>query len=327
MPASYKKINYALRPAKQVERKMMCEAFRRLAEFGAMESYRYIGFGSPYFTDFQMVHKHLNVQDMVCIEVNESDRDRFRFNQPFRCIELRFGHSNTILPQLHWHARSIVWLDYDGPIDAGVLTDIGFVCTGALSGSVVAVSVNVDSPFDEKDRCENVKQAVGADRFPAIIEVPQPVGTPVTRPITDADLAGWRRAGVVWRIIRNEIEEVLTKRNGGRSQWHKMAFQQLFHFHYADGAKMLTVGGLLFDRGQEAIMARCAFNTLPFVRAGADAYKIETPLLTYRELRHLDAQLPVDDPTDLEAPGVPPTELKRYAATYRWFPTFAESEL
>jgi hypothetical protein len=115
MSSSYKKINYALRPAKQVERKMMCEAFRRLAEFGAMESYRYIGFGSPYFTDFQIIHKQLNVQEMVSIEINEGDRDRFLFNRPFRCIELRFGHSNTVLPQLPWHARSIVWLDYDGP--------------------------------------------------------------------------------------------------------------------------------------------------------------------------------------------------------------------
>jgi hypothetical protein len=214
------------------------------------------------------------------------------------------------------------------PLDTTVLTDIGFVCAAAPSGSVVAVSVNADSPFDEKGRCENLKQAVGADRFPATIEeVPQQGGAPVTRPITDADLAGWRRAGVLWRIIRNEIEEVLTKRNGGKLHWHQMAFQQLFHFHYADGAKMLTVGGVLFDRGQEAIVARCAFNTLSFVRDGRDAYKIEAPLLTYRELRHLDSQLPVNDSTGLQAPGVPATELKRYAATYRWFPTFAESEL
>src|SRR5438067_7990802 len=75
--SSHVSISYAvfcLKKKKHVERKMMCEAFRRLTEFGAMESYRYIGFGSPYFADSQMSHKHRNVQDMVCIAVDAEHR-------------------------------------------------------------------------------------------------------------------------------------------------------------------------------------------------------------------------------------------------------------
>ena len=55
MPKSYESVNYVLRPAKNIERKMFCEAFRRLAEFGRVDSYRYVGFGSTFFSDFSLV--------------------------------------------------------------------------------------------------------------------------------------------------------------------------------------------------------------------------------------------------------------------------------
>jgi hypothetical protein len=52
MSSSYRKINYTLRPAKNIERKMLCEAFHKLHPFGKVQNYRYIGFGSTYFSDF-----------------------------------------------------------------------------------------------------------------------------------------------------------------------------------------------------------------------------------------------------------------------------------
>ncbi|RMG75351.1 MAG: hypothetical protein D6711_06830, partial [Chloroflexi bacterium] len=64
MPSSSRKINYGLRPAKHIERKMLIEIFRRLSEFGSVESYRYIGFGALYFNDFYQFHKYLGIQNM-----------------------------------------------------------------------------------------------------------------------------------------------------------------------------------------------------------------------------------------------------------------------
>ena len=49
MPGSFTKVNYALRPAKSIERKMMAEAVRRLSPVIATEDYAYVGFGSPFF--------------------------------------------------------------------------------------------------------------------------------------------------------------------------------------------------------------------------------------------------------------------------------------
>ena len=50
---SYLRVQYELRPAKQVERRMIIDALRKLAMAGfEIEDYNYVGFGSIYFVDF-----------------------------------------------------------------------------------------------------------------------------------------------------------------------------------------------------------------------------------------------------------------------------------
>src|SRR5688572_20955159 len=98
MAGSYERINYGLRPAKSIERKMLCEAFRRLSEFGSVESYVYIGFGSTYFSDFNLFHKQLGIRNMISLEKDKNNKARFEFNRPFKCITIEYGHSNEILP-------------------------------------------------------------------------------------------------------------------------------------------------------------------------------------------------------------------------------------
>ena len=69
----------------------------------------------------------------------------------------------------------------------------------------------------------------------------------------------------------------------------------------------------------------CSFNELNFVRFGEETYNIEVPCLTMKEMRHLNAQLPKVGAAALALPGVPPSDIERYAELYRYFPTFAEA--
>ena len=62
-----------------------------------------------------------------------------------------------------------------------------------------------------------------------------------------------------------------------------------------------------------------------WARCGDDPYSIEVPRLTYRELQHLDAQLPQQDVTMIDA-SIPEEDLRRYCKVYRYFPNFAEIE-
>ena len=312
MPKSYESVNYALRPAKNIERKMFCEAFRRLAEFCRVDSYRYIGFGSTFFSDFSLFHKSLKITNNVSIEREVEDSERFEFNLPYSCIDLKFGESNEILPALPWDVRTIIWLDYDIPLNQNILTDVAFVCSNAPSGSVLIVTVDA-RPGDFDGRLNTLKQNVGERKVP--------------EGLSDAKLGDWDTANVYRRIITNEIDATINDRNGVRRPGTKFVYKQLFNFHYADTARMLTVGGLFYDEGQVDLVAKCGFEHLDFVKTGDKAYKIEVPSLTLKEIRHIDKQLPCRDLSQLDAPSIPLHDLERYARIYRYFPTFVDAEI
>jgi len=315
MAESYRKINYGLRPAKNIERKMLCEALHKLSHFAPVETYRYIGFGSTYFSDFTLFHKSLGIEDMFSIERDEHHKVRFEFNRPFKCIQIEFGESNDILPSLQWNRKTILWLDYDTQLDDTMLTDTSCFCASAVPGSVIIVTVNAQTYAQEgpQDRLQTLKEQVGREKVP--------LG------ITGKDLKGWEKAGVYRKIITNEVAQTLTQRNGGLEIGSQIKYKQLFNFHYADDAKMLTVGGLLYEENQADIVDKCAFKNLSFVSSNDIPYKIEIPNLTYRELRRLDEHLPVEDVKNLQVAPIPKEDVEKYARVYRYFPTFAEAEM
>ncbi len=319
MPSSYEFINYAVRPAKAIERKMLCETFRRLTEFESLDSFRYVGFGSTYFSDFELFHRALGISNMVSIEKDVANAERFEFNRPFRCIEMRLGHSNSILPTLSWEMPTIAWLDYDGKLDKDILADVRYVSLAVQPVSILVVSVNAhpDDYDEDRTRLAQLSERVGETRVP--------------HGIVERDLDGWGTAATSRRIITNEILETLRERNGTLSQANQLVYSQLFYFRYADGAKMVTAGGLLHRKGQGPIVSKCDFEALPYVRTNTtprcSAYAIEVPSLTYREIRHLNKQLPRTKRSRLTSPKVPTKDLKRYERIYRHFPHFAETEI
>jgi hypothetical protein len=317
--ASYERIHYGLRPAKNVQRKMLVETLRRLSEFGPVESYRYVGFGSTYFSDFSLFHKALGIRNMISIERDVSNRERFEFNRPFNCIRMAFGESKEILPTLTWHVRTILWLDYDGTLEPSVLTDVKHFCASAVPGSVVIATVNAEPPeLDErKPRLEELRSSLGKERIPPDVK--------------EADLSEWGTARVFRRILVSEILETLSERNGGLTDEKKIEYEPLFYFCYRDGDRMLTSGGLLYERGQEPALAGCRFDRLDFLRPSLRTNVrpcfIEVPKLTYKEIRHLDRQLPRAKKRKLTAPKVQLADIKQYESIYRYFPNFAETEV
>ena len=310
---SFEKINYALRPAKSVERKMMCDCFRRLSPIARVDTYRYVGFGSPYFSDFSLIHRALGITDLVSIEKATDKKDRFELNRPYGSIEMKWGESTELLPEFDWEARTILWLDYDAKLNSATLADIATFCRSCTAGSLLVVSVNAhpDGGKDEK-RLAALRGRVGADKVPHDVDAKR--------------LGGWDLAALYRRIIKAEIESTLSGRNGARSPNAHLRYKQLFNFNYRDGARMLTTGGLVYDVGQEHLVGYCGFEQLDFVRDGADAYEIVVPNLTFREMRHVDAQLPPTSGQELHAP-IEAEDLEAYKAIYRYFPRFVEAEL
>ena len=299
--ASYRKINYRVRPAKSIQRKMLCDALLRLSFFEPVEKYRYVGFGSTTFVDFILFHKVLGIKDMISIEKQEEDKARFEFNNPFDCIRMEYGDSNDVLPSLPWDLKTIIWLDYDGPLTESFLQDIAYASMSLISGSILVVTVDVRSdalpaprPPTEEDvqnyRLEKFKERVGSDKVPF--------------DLTGKNLETEEMAITCGKVILNEIEQILKGRNGLLSDERKVKYNPLFNFRYEDGAKMLTVGGIFYEARDEASFKQCKFENLEFVRSDTTFYedeafcedeafyKIEVPTLTHRERLYLDKKLP-----------------------------------
>jgi hypothetical protein len=315
---SFELVNYALRPAKAAERKMLCDLFRRLEHFAPVETYRYVGFGSIYFTDFQLFHQALGICDMCSLEKETEKEMRFDFNKPYRCIDLRMGESGSILPTLEWVKPSIVWLDYDGRLNRSVLADVATVCSRAKSGSILLISVNVQP---EVTAASTMKQQE-VERLAAFVDAVGEDNVPLG--LSGAELRGPKLAELCRRIISSKIKQELAYRNGPLNGEQRINYTQLVNFGYADGARMLTVGGIFYEGRHTALVSKCNFEMFPFVAQGERAHEIRAPRLTPKELRHLNAQLPHLPAGQLRAPGVPEADIQDYAAIYRYYPNFGE---
>jgi hypothetical protein len=306
-------VNYTLRPAKSVQRKMLAEAIRRLSHIADLASYRYVGFGSRFFTDFALFHRQLGISQMISIERDGGDTRRFYFNRPFRSVDIEFGHSNDVLPRLSWEVRTIAWLDYTGSLDSSVLADAAVFCRSALPGSVVAVTVNVGGGQMDGRRLERLEKNVGRAKVPA--------------GVTEKELQADGMGAVCRRIFHNETLEALQVRNAALDPGDRVAYRQLFNFRYKDTAKMATFGGILFNEGTQPRVDECGFETLSFVRPAEEPFEIRVPSLTFKEIRRLDAQLPIVGSGKANSPGLTREDVEAYARIYRWFPVFSEVEL
>jgi hypothetical protein len=307
-------IDYRIRPAKHIERKMLSEVFRCLSPFGSVENYRYWGFGAIYFADFVLFHRALGVTNMLSMERDTAQENRFRFNVPYDCITLDCRPSNEVLPTVvDWDVRTVAWFDYTDKLSKAILGDIDCFIGHACAGSILLITVNcqADRLSDRPGPLEKLKERVGEDKVP--------------KDLTDESLTGTKLAVVAKRVIDNEINDALNVRNGTRAPGSRFMYRQLVHFRYSDGAKMLTVGGLVFDEGQEHVVSACGFGRFSFVRTGEEPYEIEAPMITLKEKRHMDRNLPTRGPSAFSA-DIPAEEARRYERVYRYFPSFADIE-
>ncbi|QIQ86253.1 O-methyltransferase [Erythrobacter sp.] len=318
--ASYEIIDYSIRPAKFAERKMLCDFFARLRVFGSLESYRYVGFGSIWFSDCVLFHRSLGISNIVSIECELDHQARFEFNNPLRGINLMMGEASDVLPSLDWSIRSIVWLDYDDPLSVSILEDVRTVATRAQSGTAFVISVQTEKIFDKRD-AQNAIHVQTKENFSNYF------GEGRTREdLGQADLRGWRLSLTSRQMLLAEIEEGLRVANATRPNGQKIEFRQTLAFEYKDGAKMTTVGGVFVDQGQAALFDGAGFRELEFYRDGDDALRIHMPLVTPHEMRHLDKQLPISGDGALDASPIPLREASRYAKFYRYLPNFASFE-
>jgi hypothetical protein len=325
---SFEDVHYLLRPAKNVQRKMICEALARLEFLRPLAEYRYIGFGAIYFGDFSLFHRRLGIEKMTTIEGNLSAEDRVKFNKPFDCIEVEMGLSTSVLPVLKLESQpNIIWFDYDGVLKDYVRIDIRALAASAAPCSVIIVTLDarwkalvetvdsVEAPNPEEYKAlslaERITQLTGDNRF------------------LKADLVGDNLSEAYRQSMQAEMENGISERNRELTEsgsTNPVHCKQLFNFRYQDQAEMMTVGWLIYSENDTPRVNAAAFDNMDFHRDGKDYFRIKAPKLTFHEVRVLNRHLPCANPASIPVP-VSDEYKADYTKIYRYFPSFAEADI
>lgn len=321
MSASFKRIDYSLRPAKHAERKMLCDLYRRVTPFSRIEDYVYVGFGSIWFSDFSLFHRSLGIKNMISIEKAATAENRIEENKPFR-IPVIYSHSKDALPKLEWSKHHLLWLDYDDPLSLEMLHDMQSVASRANSGTVLTVSVQC-STAPQIAEAKDDKAADSPNALSRFINLFGPKRVP--QETVEMDLYSWRLGQLSRKMLLQEVEDGLSTRNSG-SHENQMKFKQICEIEYEDGAKMTTIVGIFYSQEEAHLLDQCHFDTLDFFPKQFKPIRINIPKLSVRELKKLESQLPLREGDILQIGNIPQSDADHFVSLYRYLPNFAVLE-
>jgi len=316
MSLSFEKFNYGLRPSKQVERKILIEKLLRLSQIGyPIRDYTYLGFGSVYFIDFVMFHKFLHIDQLVCVE-GSSRKNRMTFNQPYACIKLELAKFSNVVSKIDKKQKYIVWLDYDYPVGEAMLQDIDNCVNRLAPGSIFLVTAEAKARIPENAPRAMEDESVEQQRKFLVDLYNKEFGALVDHDITLDDLDRQPIINLFWQALTHRITETLSS---GRTRYF-----QLFNYVYADGAPMLTLGGMIGEEADGERLASEKFFDEEFIQSNHEPLEISVPPLTMREKYWLDRMVG----TKLKAKDLPfemkEEFLNNYRRFYKQYPTFVE---
>ena len=319
--SSYRKVNYSLRPAKHAHRRMMSEVLSCLYPFQPVREYQYVGFGSLWFEDFKLFHRALGIKRMVSLE-RSGAHERFLANRPFKSVDILFGESNARLQEIDWNSPSILWLDYDAALSGSVLLDLETAASQMSSGSLLAVTLNVEEAEEVKESASQ-----GEDPDVALELFRSRFSDFFASKIFSDDLRNAPFRNLSFEIVTSKIEKLLATRNVGKTDvGEKLTVANICNFSYADGHSMATFVFLIFEERHQEQYNDCRFEQLDFLGEVGDLVKVLMPVMTLKEIREVESQLPTDDVSSINTNGVPESDIKKFAKIYRYLPNFAVLE-
>jgi len=301
-----------IRPNKNVERKLILATLNRLRLQFSIADYRYVGFGSMWFSDFVLMHKALGISDMVTIENQKSRAKRVEFNKPFGCIAVKMEDATTALGEVLDDKQSIVWLDYDGPLKNAVTGDIE-TAIGAMSpGSMFLVTINAMVEQLRGHKNEDDEELSMIDYLVDVCE-------DESLRSRENEITRVQFPEFAASILHERIKSAVLEKKPG------CEYQPIWCYRYADDAEMITVGGMIVDKPARQKFVDSGAGELAHV-TGEALFHIELPILTEKEKRALDKRLPSATPLKLKDIEfeLRPSELEAYQRFYLEYPVFGE---
>lgn len=311
---SFEAVNYALRPNKTVERKIVFSGLEALSRIVGLSSHRYVGFGSLWFVDYLMAHKILGVSSMTSIESDAIGFKRAEFNRPLNCITVVRGESTLVIPTLGLDVTpSIVWLDYDTSIGGPAMRDIDLLVSKCAANSVLIVTINAKkAELETKD--EN-----GID-IGLEASLRRIAGDLVPTPLSPKKLNSNNYPKLLCEILANQL--LSRTLSCGRPD----TFVKLFDLAYTDGTPMATVGGVL---SAPDVVGEIRDLVATKGWQGIADELISIPPLTPKEKIAMDQMMPSAEPPTVQQVhkigfALKAEQIETYHRYYRHYPMFGE---
>jgi hypothetical protein len=327
---SFEKIHYLLRPGKNIQRKMICEALSHISRTISLKDHTYVGFGSVYFGDFTLFHRMFGFKNMISIEADDESEKRVRFNVPFSCIDVKMGYSGEVLPTLGLSGKKVVvWLDYDYGLNQSVLNDVKIVCQAVAPGSILMVTLDHSLKDFEKEPEEDVSgKAEAFDErnegraWSDLLPDEKFKAKAGFNPITPLQ-------GGLHEAYRSALGEAVKASLDRSDSLSSRGSCQFLNFHYDDGCEMMTVGYFLGGE-TETNTGSVKLDQFAYYRGDKDYFEINPPKLTFKEIRSLNEHMPcLEGGIATIVQDVPLSEefVRAYRNFYQYFPVFTEVEL
>lgn len=312
MSDSGQKINYALRPAKCVERKILCELLSKCETQIPIHEYRYIGFGSFYFSDFVLFHNQLNIEKMISIEAS-SKIDRYTYNKPYQCITILPGTAMSMLSgeiSFTGETKDVIWLDYDDAFNQDMLADLMIAASKVSSGSFIFTSFNRSIHRDPECRVADLKERFG-EFLPTL---------------TGREINNETSSNLFYEILDDAIQKAISERNVAEEK--NLTAHTIFFIKYRDGAPMITIGYYLADEESWSKLCQSKVSEFPWFTTNNTPQTVDVPCFTKAEIREINRLLPGTSPSEIHdsLPYLKLSDIEKYAKIYKYYPNFLDSQ-
>ncbi len=306
---------YHIRPTKVIDRMLFLELLTKLKEVCPIpiQKYQYIGFGAESFEDFKLVHRQLEINDMISLEFDKRTYLRQQFNRPYECIQLINKSSADFIREYEFDNPTIIWLDY---CDAGQIREqISEIC--ALIGKmeendILKVTFNANpsaygTPKNEKDEIviENAR----------LEELRSRVGEYLSSPINHTAVKRKNLPQTLIDALKNAVNNECSK---------EKQMLPLSTCVYADGQQMVTFTGMIYRDKNKVMPIREMIETWPH---GGDIADISIPALTIKERIEMNALLPGATLDQIKGKEVrhafeKDSDIENYIKYYKYYPNY-----
>lgn len=259
-----------------------------------------------------MFHRYLGLTKLTSVEGDPDVEKRVNFNCPYDLIDIVHDDMSAHIARLSANRRHILWLDYDSILTEDLLSSVVLAAAQLSAQSILLITVDSEPPGRAEDGLSNYNPKAWMQHYK------EEASDYLDRNITKQDFTRNALPLTNARILKAAINEGLMERG--------LEFIDMFSFLYADGHKMLSLGGMIGDHEDRRNLQSLDKKELFFLRDSItdNPFEIRVPLVTRKERYYLDQNMPCKDgwePKDFEMKR---DDVNDYRAIYRYYPAYAE---